>query len=283
VNRIAHRSGTRVETSAGASGVRHRSRNAVAGARRGLALVATALLALACEAGGPQGSQSPPAGEPAALETEDQKTSYALGYQLGRNLQPLDLSDAELQAVRQGISDAAAEVEPQVDIERYRGEIEQLAADRAAVAAEERRAEEEAFLEEARSAAGAEILESGVILIHEQEGEGPSPDLDDRVSVHYHGTFPDGEVFDSSVDRGQPATFPLAGIIPCWTEALQQMKPGGSARVVCPPDTAYGDRGAPPRIPPGATLNFEVELLEVHEAGEGAPPRPGAEGAPESG
>lgn len=283
MNRTAHRTVNGVEPRTPTTGVRHTERTVVAGVARGLALGAAALLVVACEAGGPQGSQGLRGGEPAALDTEDQKTSYALGYQLGRNLQPLDLSDAELQAVSEGISDAAAEAEPRVDIERYRGEIEQLAADRAAVAAEERKAEDEEFLEEARSAEGAEILDSGVILIRENEGDGPSPGPDDRVTVHYHGTFPDGEVFDSSMDRGQPATFPLAGIIPCWTEALQQMKQGGRARVVCPPDTAYGDRGAPPRIPPGATLSFQVELLEVHEAGAGAPPQPGAQGSPESG
>jgi len=289
VNRFACPTAARAETSAGATratGARRARWAPAAAAGRGLSLAAAALLLAACEPGAaPQGSPGSPGGEAAALETEDQKTSYALGYQLGRNLQPLDLSDPELRAVQQGITDAASEAEPRVDIERYRGEIEQLAADRATAAAEERRAEEQEFREEARAAEGAEVLDSGVILIHEQVGEGPSPDLDDRVTVHYHGTFPDGEVFDSSRERDEPATFPLAGIIPCWTEALQEMKQGGRARVVCPPDTAYGERGAPPRIPPGATLNFEVELLDVHEASGSpqAPPQPGGGASPEPG
>ena len=85
----------------------------------------------------------------------------------------------------------------------------------------------------------------------------------EKVAVHYHGTLPDGTVFDSSVDRGEPATFPLNRVIPCWTEGVGKMKVGGKARLVCPPDSAYGDRGAPPRIPPGTALVFEVELIEI--------------------
>ena len=83
------------------------------------------------------------------------------------------------------------------------------------------------------------------------------------MKVHYHGTLPDGSVFDSSVEREQPATFPLNGVIKCWTEGVQLMKVGGKSRLVCPSEIAYGDRGAPPRIKPGATLIFEVELLEI--------------------
>jgi FKBP-type peptidyl-prolyl cis-trans isomerase FkpA len=104
---------------------------------------------------------------------------------------------------------------------------------------------------------------SGLQITELRAGSGPSPGPTDVVVVHYHGTFPDGRVFDSSVERGQPATFPLNRVIPCWTEGLQRMKVGGKARLVCPPQIAYGARGAPPRIPPNATLEFEVELLEI--------------------
>ena len=89
------------------------------------------------------------------------------------------------------------------------------------------------------------------------------PTAADTVKVHYHGTLIDGSVFDSSVDRGTPATFPLNGVIKCWTEGLQKIKVGGKARLVCPADVAYGDRGSPPKIKPGSTLVFEVELLEI--------------------
>ena len=103
----------------------------------------------------------------------------------------------------------------------------------------------------------------GIQLTTIVEGTGKSPKPTDVVVVHYHGTFPDGQVFDSSVQRGEPARFPLNRVIPCWTQGLQKMKVGGKAKLVCSPQTAYGERGAPPRIPPNATLNFEVELLDV--------------------
>ena len=93
------------------------------------------------------------------------------------------------------------------------------------------------------------------------------------MKVHYKGTLIDGTEFDSSYKRGQPAEFPLNGVIPCWTEGVQKMKVGGKAKLVCPSDIAYGDRGAPPKIPPGATLVFEVELLDVKPAAAAPPPR----------
>jgi FKBP-type peptidyl-prolyl cis-trans isomerase FkpA len=104
---------------------------------------------------------------------------------------------------------------------------------------------------------------SGFTITHITEGSGARPTATDVVSVHYHGTFPSGKVFDSSVERGKPASFPLNRVIPCWTEGLQQMQVGGKAKLVCPPEVAYGSRGAPPRIPPNATLYFEVELLAI--------------------
>jgi FKBP-type peptidyl-prolyl cis-trans isomerase FkpA len=107
------------------------------------------------------------------------------------------------------------------------------------------------------------VTDSGLRMTSLVEGDGPSPSARDVVRVHYHGTFEDGSVFDSSIERGQPAVFPLDRVIPCWTEALQRMKVGGKARLVCPPEIAYGKRGAPPTIPPDATLQFEVELLAI--------------------
>jgi FKBP-type peptidyl-prolyl cis-trans isomerase FkpA len=111
--------------------------------------------------------------------------------------------------------------------------------------------------------AGGPAADSGLEITHVVTGSGASPQASDTVVVHYHGTFPDGSVFDSSVERGEPARFPLNRVIPCWTQGLQLMKVGGKAKLVCPPQIAYGARGAPPRIPPNATLLFEVELLEI--------------------
>ena len=119
------------------------------------------------------------------------------------------------------------------------------------------------FEDKAAAEEGATKTESGAIVIPISEGTGPMPTAGDTVKVHYHGTLIDGSVFDSSVDRKTPATFPLNGVIKCWTEGLQKIKVGGKARLVCPADVAYGERGSPPRIKPGATLVFEVELLEI--------------------
>ena len=98
---------------------------------------------------------------------------------------------------------------------------------------------------------------------HVKVGTGKSPGPTSRVTVHYHGTFADGRVFDSSKQRGQPATFPLNRVIKCWTDGLQTMKEGGVAKLTCPGDVAYGPRGRPPKIPPNATLYFDVELIQV--------------------
>lgn len=121
----------------------------------------------------------------------------------------------------------------------------------------------QAYLDKAAAQPGAKRTASGLLYIPLTEGAGASPSPADRVKVHYTGKLIDGTVFDSSVHRGQPATFGLNQIIASWQEGLQLMKAGGKARIVSPSNLAYGDGGAPPDIPPGATLDFEIELLEV--------------------
>ena len=119
------------------------------------------------------------------------------------------------------------------------------------------------FLAKAAQEEGAEQVASGMVYVELEKGSGPSPKASDKVKAHYHGTLIDGTVFDSSVDRGEPVIFPLTAVIPCWTEGLQKMAVGGKAKLICPSDIAYGDSGRPPAIPPGATLIFEVELIEI--------------------
>ncbi len=109
---------------------------------------------------------------------------------------------------------------------------------------------------------GTLVTQTGLIYQSLTEGKGASPSAEDTVQVHYRGTFPDGREFDSSHKRGQPASFPLNRVIKCWTEGVQKMKVGGKAKLVCPPAIAYGERGGGP-IPPNATLNFEIELLDI--------------------
>jgi FKBP-type peptidyl-prolyl cis-trans isomerase FkpA len=108
------------------------------------------------------------------------------------------------------------------------------------------------------------VTASGLSYGETQAGKGASPTATDTVRVHYRGTFPDGREFDSSIARGKPAEFPLNRVIKCWTEGVQLMKVGGKAQLICPPATAYGERGTPGGpIPPGATLHFEIELLGI--------------------
>jgi len=104
---------------------------------------------------------------------------------------------------------------------------------------------------------------SGIAITMLKDGTGASPKSSDTVTVHYRGVLADGKEFDSSYGRGQPATFPLNRVIPCWTEGVQTMKVGGKAKLVCPPNLAYGSRGVPGTIPPDSTLIFEIELLDI--------------------
>ena len=108
-----------------------------------------------------------------------------------------------------------------------------------------------------------ETLPSGVRIEHLQRGDGPLPSASSTVLVHYHGTLSDGTVFDSSIERKQPISFPLRNVIPCWTQGVQRIKVGGKAMLTCPSRTAYGEAGAGSKVPPNATLNFEVHLLEI--------------------
>ena len=120
-----------------------------------------------------------------------------------------------------------------------------------------------AFLENAAAEEGAVQTASGLVYKELVPGYGPRPEAGDRVRVHYHGTLIDGTVFDSSVKRGRPSTFPLDRVIPGWTEGLQLLKGGGKARLVIPPHLAYGKKGKSPKVPPCATLVFEIELLTI--------------------
>ena len=210
------------------------------------------------------------------LETEDQKTLYALGLALSRNLATFNLTQDELATVEAGMSDGLFAKDKKVELDKYGQKIQELAQARAKVSAEKEKEASKPFLDKMAQEKGAKKLDSGVIYIEEKAGTGDAPKPTDKVKVHYTGKLTDGTVFDSSVERGQPATFPLNQVVKCWTEGVGQMKPGGKAKLVCPSDTAYGDRGAPPKIKPGSTLVFDVELLEIVKD---APPAAGAPGA----
>ncbi|MDQ1348602.1 MAG: FKBP-type peptidyl-prolyl cis-trans isomerase FkpA [Acidobacteriota bacterium] len=215
-----------------------------------------ALLILAC---GPVTAADAPPKPPA---TEEEKTFYALGLMLSRNLQAFELTPAEMTFVMQGISDGAAGKTTAVKMEDYAPKVQALGQAKAEKRAAAEKEKAKAFLDAEAAKPGVVKSESGMLYSETLAGTGAAPVAADKVKVHYRGTLVDGTEFDSSISRGQPAEFPLNGVIKCWTEGLQKMKVGGKARLVCPSDLAYGDRGRP-SIPPGATLVFEVELLEI--------------------
>jgi len=191
------------------------------------------------------------------------KTLYALGVAVSQGLDDFSLTEAELEYVRQGITDGVLKRKLKVDRQTCGPKIQPLAQARAAAGADKEKAAGGAFIARAAAEAGAKKTASGAIVKTLKEGTGPSPSAANTVKVHYHGTLPDGTVFDSSVKRGEPATFPLGGVIKCWTEGVAMMKVGEKARLTCPSNIAYGERGSPPVIKPGATLVFEVDLLEI--------------------
>jgi len=196
------------------------------------------------------------------LKSDEQKTLYAIGLLVSRGLAPFTLSENELELVKAGLADGVLHHE-KVDLSTYGPKVRELQSTRMAAAAAAEKKIGQAFLDKAAAEKGATRTASGLIISTVRPGNGETPKATDKVKVHYTGALLDGTVFDSSVQRNEPATFPLNGVIPCWTEALQLMKVGGKSKLICPSSLAYGDRGAPPRIKPGATLVFEVELLEI--------------------
>ena len=196
------------------------------------------------------------------LKTEDQKSLYAVGLVVARQLSVFNLSPDELQIVKQGLTDGVTGKKPLVDLDVYNKKIQELANARRNAQGEKLAAMSKEYTEKAAKEKGAVKTGSGIIYLSLKEGSGAGPVATDKVKVNYRGTLVDGKEFDSSYKRGEPTEFPLNGVIKCWTEGVQMMKPGGKARLVCPPDTAYGDKGTG-LIPPNATLVFEIELLEV--------------------
>jgi len=257
-------------------------------------LVAVMLVMAGCQqpakndkaAGGGATSGSAGGGSASNPQTEEQKTFYALGLSIGRSISVFDMTPEELEYVKAGMATQAKGEKSPVDMETYGPKLQELARTRSTRKAEQEKEKSKKFLEEAAKEAGAQKTESGLIYKELTAGAGELPKASDVVKVHYKGTLTDGTEFDSSHKRGEPTQFPLQGVIKCWTEGVQKMKVGGKAKLTCPSDIAYGDRGAPPNIPGGAALVFEVELLEIvktPEAPPGMPGMPGGMGGPPGG
>jgi FKBP-type peptidyl-prolyl cis-trans isomerase FkpA len=199
-----------------------------------------------------------------ALNSEDEKTLYAIGYITGQRMAVLQLKPNEQKIVEQGFHDGTTGAKAKIDVEQRQDAINKLAQTRSTAAAEKEKGASKDFLAKAAQEKGAQKTPSGLVFKTIRPGKGPSPKDTDKVKVNYEGRLINGTVFDSSYKRGQPAEFPLNQVVKCWTEGVQKMHVGEEAQLVCPSEIAYGDRSPTPAIPAGATLIFKVELLSIN-------------------
>jgi len=246
--------------------------------RRQLKLIFTGFLVLglglvSCNKEGGQGAAGGP-----ELKTDDDKTVYTIGTMFGEKLKTLNLSEREVELMVKGLRHAAMGAKPEADPQKFQMQVQQLFRTRMNAATDVNKKKGMEYLTK-YLADGGKKTASGIGYKILKEGSGDFPGPKDTVEVHYHGTLTDGTVFDSSKTRGKTISFPLNRVIKGWTEGLQLVRPGGQIQLVIPSDLAYGDHGAPPKIPGGSTLVFDVELFKVTkftEKKEMAPKKPTA-------
>lgn len=222
-----------------------------------VAVLASLLFAMGCKQGGGGAAAN------ADLSNDDQKVFYTIGYSMAERMKNLNLSDKELGALTAGIRDAAKANAAKIKLEDYRPKVRALFESRMKAVAVKEKEAGKAYIEKFAKEAGVQKTATGLAYKITKEGTGANPKPTDVVEVHYHGTLINGEVFDSSKNRGKTVTFPLNQVIKGWTEGMQKVKEGGSIKLVIPAELAYGDNGAPPKIPGGATLTFDVELIKI--------------------
>jgi FKBP-type peptidyl-prolyl cis-trans isomerase FklB len=224
----------------------------------------------------PQGKASAPA---AGMGSDKQKASYGIGFRMGSDMRGSQLTadDVDLQAFVRGMTDGINKSKPAISeqdlsqaMKNFHDQLTARIQDKAKSAGEKNKKDGEAFLAANKGKDGVKTLPSGLQYKVIKSGNGPTPGANDTVKAHYKGTLLDGTVFDSSYDRGEPATFPVNGVIPGWTEALQLMKVGDKWQLFIPSKLAYGENGAGGDIGPNAVLVFDVELLDVNK-GDKAP------------
>ncbi|MDT8371498.1 MAG: FKBP-type peptidyl-prolyl cis-trans isomerase [Gammaproteobacteria bacterium] len=201
----------------------------------------------------------------AKLDTDKQQLSYIFGIQVGQNMMQEGV-ELDMDAFSAGVADMFAGKPPQLDqatAEKVIGEFQQKKAKEMADEMNKKQAQAKAYLDENAKKEGVITTASGLQYTILTEGDGATPTAKDKVIAHYKGTLLDGTVFDSSYDRGEPATFPVTGVIQGWQEALQMMKEGAKWQVVVPANLAYGPRGAGQLIGPNETLIFDIELIAI--------------------
>jgi FKBP-type peptidyl-prolyl cis-trans isomerase len=219
-----------------------------------------------------------------SLDNDKSKGSYAIGQQIGKSLK-MQNADIEVKALVAGLNDALEGKDGKLKPEEMQGALQKMqeaAMAKAMEAAKENEKKGDEWLAKNKAKPGVKSTESGLQYEVVTEGDGASPKDTDVVKVHYTGTLITGEKFDSSVDRGEPAEFPVNGVIPGWTEALKIMKKGAKYKLASPAKLAYGAQGRP-GIPPNSTLLFDVQLIDIKAPAAPAAPAPGAKPAAKAG
>ncbi|MFH1320051.1 MAG: FKBP-type peptidyl-prolyl cis-trans isomerase [Bacteroidota bacterium] len=199
------------------------------------------------------------------LNTKHDKISYCFGVSIAKNLRQQEFDSINVEALTRAIEDSYNAKELLITEEEASQIISEFVQNKQLKKFEGNLKAGQQFLEENKTKEGVVTLPNGLQYLVLKEGDGPQPKLTDNVTTHYHGTLTDGTVFDSSVERGEPATFPLNGVIEGWQEALQLMKVGSKWKLFLPPHLAYGERGSGQVIKPNSTLIFEVELISINK------------------
>ena len=228
-------------------------------------LLLAVLLAWPVAASAQEAAQPEPAAQPEVQSVaERNKMLYSLGFLLGDNLKRQLILDNEddYKALSQGMRDSLLNKKSQTDLEAYKPDIIKKYQDDAKTISAKREAAQQEYMANFKKEKGVKTLDNGAMIKLSRAGKGKTPKADATVKVHYTGTLIDGTKFDSSRDRNEAFETKLTDVIPCWTKALQQMKPGSRAKVVCPPDTAYGNRPVG-QIPPNSALVFDIEMIEM--------------------
>ncbi len=228
-------------------------------------LLLAVLLAWPVAASAQEAAQPEPAAQPEVQSVaERNKMLYSLGFLLGDNLKRQLILDNEddYKALSQGMRDSLLNKKSQTDLEAYKPDIIKKYQDDAKTISAKREAAQQEYMANFKKEKGVKTLDNGAMIKLSRAGKGKTPKADATVKVHYTGTLIDGTKFDSSRDRNEAFETKLTDVIPCWTKALQQMKPGSRAKVVCPPDTAYGNRPVG-QIPPNSALVFDIEMIEL--------------------
>jgi len=227
-----------------------------------LALISLLLAAPVFAADAPKAAAPKQAAPKEAFKTDDERSIYTIGFLMGRNVASFALTPAEVKVIQAGLGDAILGKEPQVDVRFYQPRVNELLAKRMEAAAAKEKAKGRAFTEKFVKENKPLAISGGGWYLETTAGTGAMPTAADTIKAHYRGTTVEGTEFDSSYSRGAPSEFALNAVIKCWTNGIVMMKAGGKAKLVCPSEVAYGDPGRP-GIKPGATLVFEVELVEI--------------------